>query len=219
MKTILTIGLMLLLSIQANAQAVPFDYTGNYAFNFGYLKDFPMYYPSGGPGPLGGPSDDWGSASQFTISQPTMISDLVVNAHVVGSEGPAENFLTTSYVYQIFTGSRNFRDTPFPVPDLSTLIYTSGPVTFTDPGNMDQADYSGLDVPFNVNLQPGTYWLGELGNGADIVVPTQEYIDPVTVTPNQTAAVPEPHTGWLLLFGLLVAAACRKAVRIIPENQ
>jgi hypothetical protein len=84
-------------------------------------------------------------------------------------------------------------------------MMTSSPLTFTDPSAISAttitSTYKDMMVPLKVELQPGTYWLAELGNGHAVVDTQQSYIDP-PVGGNKVQT-PEP-TAWCLFAGFLL---------------
>jgi len=210
MKNVFVLLVMLVLSaVQAQAQsATDFDYTGDNAANYGTATN-PVYYPTATVIGVGGPSNDGGAAEQFTISSVTNISSLDVNAIVFGSGNqPSQSTTPTTFVYQIYSGSsytvEGTTNLAEPVPNLSTLMTTSSPLTFADPSSVSPttttATYSNINVPLNTTLQPGTYWLAEDGNGPAVVDATQTYIDPPSGMP--IAAAPEPDSWILFIFGI-----------------
>lgn len=207
---ILAVTLFLTYTLQVQADdSINFDYTGDYASNYGSV-DHPEYYASPSPIPIGGPSNDGGAAEQFQINTLTNISALDVNAVVFGSGNPPHrSTLPTTFVYQLYSGSsytvEGATNSNEPVPKLSTLMMTSSPLTFTDPSaisaNTTTSTYKDMMVPLKIELQPGTYWLAELGNGQAVVETQQSYIDPPVV--GNTVQTPEPMVGGLFA-GLLV---------------
>jgi len=201
-KTILlAVTLLLGLTPLARAQsATAFDYTGKYAIDYGQTLSQPMYESSPGLIGVGGPGgdDDYGNATQFIISTPTDINYLDVNAMVAQSPDVTPrnpvNFPTT-FDYQIYSGTTTgFFGT---VPNIDTLLATSSLLSFPDVST----DETGLIVPFDASLQPGTYWLAETGYGPAVVETTQGYFGSPEVAP-----VPEPPTFWLFLMivGLVI---------------
>lgn len=182
----------------ADQAPTDFDFTGKYAINYGMTLNSPEYEFSTSPLFVGGPGqdDDYGYALQFTISAPTNISSLDLNATVLGTGNQFPDPPTT-FIYQLYSGSNyvfhNTVNQNEPTPDLSTLLLQSGTLSFAD----SYASYNEL-VPFDVTLQPGTYWLAEQGEGGAIVKTDTSYIDP----PFPVAPVPEPPSFYLLLTGL-----------------
>ena len=206
MKTFLILSLFLLVvPWQARAQLLPFNYTGN---TLEAINGPGSWYESGATytgGPswttaLGGPGgqDLYGAAEQFTLSQPTNISSLVYSIYTQDDGTDS----TRTYIYNIYSGSRINGNGSMA---LLESMGESDLVSFTTP--YDPNNYSGYrtitgEVPFDVNLPAGTYWLAEQGGGGDSLYTTsQGYIDPSPI-----AAVPEPET-WLLLTCALVLFA------------
>jgi len=224
MKTktvLLAVALVLGLSPLARAQSVPFDYTGISATDED--ADYVGYHPNptwisglGNPqeGSVGGninQSGYFGSAQQFTISVPTNISALDINATVF--QGPDYPYpvvpyqtepVFTTVTWDIYSGSSpEESDGVFypnePVP--GTLEFQSTPITYAAPTTVESIT-NNQQLAFDADLQPGTYWLAEEGTGGESVGVTTTYVDPSMVAP-----VPEPPTLLLFLFtGVLILA-------------
>lgn len=201
------LSLMLVcLAFPASSQAqtpTPFDYTGVNASNYGSVSN-PDYQLTPNPIPVGGPSDDGGGAEQFTISSLTNISAIDVNAVVFASGNPMSyNTAPTTFNYEIMSSLNS-----------NSILATSNLVSFPDPSmssaTATSSSYTDINVSINAQLQPGTYWLAELGNGSAVVDTTQEYVDPPSGDSFPTAAAPEPTTWVLLGMGILGLFFSRK---------
>lgn len=194
MKTLL-ISLSLFLPNLSLAQIVPFDYTGTQAEYTNYESIEPVWGPgSEQPDTMVDPTAQWqidGIAQQFTLTSPTSISALDINANIGIDplhQSNSPGTLSTTLTWDIYSKSTNkfygqIQNSSF--PDYNSLLLQSDPQTFTinqgDPLTNIQEQ-----IPFDITLQPGTYWLAEQGYGEAEVFPTQEYVDPVT------AAEPSP---------------------------
>ena len=197
---ILAITLVLGLSPLARAQMVvstPFDYTGVTA-----MGGDALWVPGNGNSYIAtGVFDEYANSQQFTISTPTDISSLnITTSMFAGSIQPAVNATLT---WSINSNSiSSVYDSP--VPNTNSFIQQSAPITFTLTPE-EVAEYSELNpyivteqIPFNIDLQPGTYWITEQASQSSegFILPTQTYNDTVV------APVPEPPT-----IGLFLVAA------------
>jgi len=205
MKTIKMIAvlaaLMGVFTLKANAQsATSFDYTGVTAADF--APDEYGVWVSGVGAPTGAvwPSAQagvLGIAQQFTIKQPTDISALDTSVVVYQ---PPQGYDETTLTWGIYSGTTieelnsNFYPNN-PIPLISSLVAQSVPIIYYSPVTSETQTVM-EQIPFDVDLQPGTYWIAEMGTGDAAVVPSQTYIDPS----GGAAPVPEPPT--LLLFGI-----------------
>lgn len=191
MKILFVLLALLVCSVPAHADE--FNKTGHYAINFG---PWGGYLPSAGPIYMGGPGgvDDSGYAMQFSFDNDTLVSDLIVRAHVLPSFGTP----TTAFEYKLYGGGML-------TPDMSSLALTSDPVSFT--ADAHEEDFYNFTIPFSYDFAPGTYWLAQEGTGGAIV-----YTDTGFIDPPRAAVVPEPSTWALFAVGLIALLAKRKDV-------
>ena len=203
MKTIITILFYIFAVSPAWAQSISFDYTGINASNYG-SADHPEWMLTKNHIPIGGPSNDGGWAEQFNISALTNISAIDVNAVVFASGNPM-SFKTapTTFNYEIFSSQLN----------PNNLLAISNLVSFPDPSmtsaTASSVEYSGVIVPIDAQLSPGTYWLAAIGNGVAVVNTNQQYIDP-PIGSMPIASTPEPPTWQLMIIGLVGIFFLRK---------
>jgi len=189
------------------ADGTSFDYTGVTANDYeivGWNPGFVNVNP-GAAGALG-------VAEQFTITQPTDISALDTSVLVYPNSPLAPSTTLTWDLYSGTTFEKLGGDTTSNlIPLVSSLILQSAPLTYpADPtANQTVTD----QLAFNVDLQPGTYWIAQQGvNGGGVAVdPSQTYIDP----PPGAVATPEPST-WILLFIGLVLFMLFKIRKLYP---
>lgn len=209
MKKLLWFWIFLMTTAITPAHADVFQWTDYFAADFSRdAEDQPNYTASNTKYAVGGPSwsDTRGWAAQFLLSQATNISDLMVDATINPSVPGAE----TSFVYMIFAGSSFKPGSARPIPDISNLVLTTTPLTFTNP-SVDFAQSNGNKVDVNYDFQPGEYWLAARGSGGVIVHSSEYYIDPPIDDSQRMAAVAAPEPSSFLLF--LVGGACFAAFR------
>lgn len=217
MKTIILL-ILILLPITAHAQLIDFSYTGNVAEA---INGYNMWFPYG-QNYKGGPSfntlfagpggyDLYGAAEQFIISEPTNISDLSLTAYMYTAGDTKFNYEIYSDTTYVLQGQQQSH----PLPLVSSLMAQSDPLyaDFSyDEWLKNPSKSMNFNLPFNVFLQPGDYWLVERGEGGAAMSTSQQYIDPPY---KPTAVTPEPATIALLGGGLLFALKRKGITQIL----
>jgi len=217
MKTIrmitLLAALMLGFALQARAQsAINFDYTGVTANDFApdlIVGDPGSYgtWISGSGGGVVWPSEAAGAlgvAEQFTITAPTIISALNTSVMVPldPALSPGQGNASTILTWDLYSGTtfEELQGKIYPnnlVPLISSLVLQSAPVTYTT--NFNSPTQTVTDqLAFNVDLEPGTYWIAQEGiaGGGAVVDPSQTYLDPPGG--GNTAQTPQPAV-WITM--------------------
>lgn len=174
-----------------------FNYTGNTA-----EKIDPIGYEPGGYGALGGPmsNERQGLAQQFLVDFDTHMTALKMDA-IVSPRIGATTFSYKLYLDSTYTIQGHLREKP--VPDISSLVLTSEPITFATTMAEDIAGYNGYsrefkeEIPFDYTFKPGAYWLAEEGTGETYVSLSQDFVDP----PIAPVAAPEPPAYLLYPIG------------------
>jgi len=213
-KTVmLTVIVLLGLPPFARAQsATAFDYTGVTASE-NNIDLYSQWVSGEANTQLWAPANEIGLAQQFTISTPTNISSLETSVILNLSElNPGQGPEGTSINWDLDSGTSSSYEVhgqtiDKPVPLLSSVVLQSNPEIIAAYGGSSSQTLT-EQLPFDVDLQPGTYWISEQGGGEIPATPSQEYIDPLS----GTTPVPEPPTFWLFLMATAGFALLKRKI-------
>ena len=177
--------LISILVIPAKAYAltiIPVDYTGNVAQRI----DSCGYGCGGGStgGYIGGPAanNSLGGAFQFTIDHPVDIDYLLASAHVRNYSVPDGQTDGMEFYFKLYSGTLNtYQGEPsLPYPAIGTFSLSAPMDVSTSTADVDIPElgawhtftrdgyYTDVPLPFDIRLQPGTYWIArERNSGQD----------------------------------------------------